>query len=527
MTNITASISLKSNLEDSIVEPDTLQPLKNGKKPKIDCNADPKYKCIKSIVEMYKAIVAATFTPASTARSTAMDIDTDGGVLEDALNNITVGNYAISIIFKTHNVCRQETKTGVIKATTSFKILYKGKDYPLENDSIKATWIAILKNNDLEYKNFGYSDSENWYVTMGPCLEMFSLYPLRVNELRLGHNHMPITQDGCVYKGFPVSKYRLSGAHHVLLEGVSYPPARKASFVQCLGPMTAWLCMLRGEGIYRNKYATAVKKAMPHVPCIGDIIDLTRTTTASEIAYLTVLVAEILLATTSRQKTRMFFPITVFTAVWNNHEDTKKFCEFFRSTGEGGWYTYKVASALENKFTINGHMEPEKASQIVFHGIFGSYKEDLSILSQTTDISLWYTKEEMGPCFRQQDKSDQVTKIQLPKLKYYSKTFFNQTGHLSKEYNQVATVPCFSGYRVQKFNFNSFEHLEKKRIMSDRKSLSGIIRILVTTLEELHDPKKEGGIDMGTTNWIDMTTLGLNTPGEKITLKLKGHGKMF
>lgn len=51
--------------------------------------------------------------------------------------------------------------------------------------------------------------------------------------------------------------------------------------------------MLRGEGIYRKKYAMAVKRAMSHVPCIDDIIEFTKNTKqASEISTLTTLVAE-------------------------------------------------------------------------------------------------------------------------------------------------------------------------------------------------------------------------------------------
>lgn len=156
------------------------------------------------------------------------------------------------------------------------KIHYKGDDYPISNDIVKGLWIDILKKNGLVYKDFDASDDENWYGTMGPYLDMFSAFALRVNELRLGHNNMPITKQDGVHKSFPVAKYGLSGAHHVLLEGASFPPERRSSIVQSLGLMTTWLCMLRSEGFYRKKYATAVKRAMSHIPCIDEIIELTK-----------------------------------------------------------------------------------------------------------------------------------------------------------------------------------------------------------------------------------------------------------
>lgn len=63
--------------------------------------------------------------------------------------------------------------------------------------------------------------------------------------------------------------------------------------------------MLRIDGIYQRKYASAVKRAMAHIPCIDVIIELTRTTKqASEI--LTTLIAEILLITTARQAIECF-----------------------------------------------------------------------------------------------------------------------------------------------------------------------------------------------------------------------------
>lgn len=38
---------------------------------------------------------------------------------------------------------------------------------------------------------------------------------------------MPITKQDGVHKSYPISKYGLSGAHYVLLEGTSFPPERR------------------------------------------------------------------------------------------------------------------------------------------------------------------------------------------------------------------------------------------------------------------------------------------------------------
>lgn len=144
--------------------------------------------------------------------------------------------------------------------------------------------------------------------------------------------------------------------------------------------------MLRTENPYRKKYAGAVKRAMAHVPGIADIIEITKNIrNASEVFTLTTLIAEILLVTTSRQATRMFFPLTIFARY-----ATSAVIKEFNTTGRGGWFLYKLASEGKETFTINSAMEQEKAAQIVFHSIFGTYKEDLGILEKITNVGTWF-----------------------------------------------------------------------------------------------------------------------------------------
>ncbi|CAB3259790.1 unnamed protein product [Arctia plantaginis] len=280
----------------------------------------------------------------------------------DLLSNINVGNHITSIIFTLHNICRQSVRgveTNTMRKTrdTSFKISYRGGEYLVPTDNAQDEWIKITKANGLDYVDFDQEDKANWYGTMGPYLDMFSAYSQRTNELRLGHNNMSITKSNGIHKSFPVSKYGLSGAHHVLLEGTSFPPERRSSIVQSLGPMTAWLGMIRSEGIYRKKYASAVKRAMSHIPCIEEIIELTKTTKqASEISALTTLLAEILLVTTARQATRMFFPLTLFPYVWKIQTDKRKYYEFFSTTGAAEYEPLLANHLKENANKWSGHV---------------------------------------------------------------------------------------------------------------------------------------------------------------------------
>lgn len=53
---------------------------------------------------------------------------------------------------------------------------------------------------------------------MGPYIDFFCGFGLRLKELRIGHDKMPVTRADGVTTEFPVRKYGLTGAHHVLLE---------------------------------------------------------------------------------------------------------------------------------------------------------------------------------------------------------------------------------------------------------------------------------------------------------------------
>ncbi|KOB72774.1 Uncharacterized protein OBRU01_12276 [Operophtera brumata] len=121
-----------------------------------------------------------------------MDVDGATNLREKLLECITVVNHITSIIFSLHNVARQKTKSKAIsnmvakRADTSFKVRYKSQDYPLPTEKLTATWATVTKANSLNYKDFGQGDNENWYGKMGPYLDMYSAFALRVKELRLG-----------------------------------------------------------------------------------------------------------------------------------------------------------------------------------------------------------------------------------------------------------------------------------------------------------------------------------------------------
>ncbi|GLV38092.1 hypothetical protein CBL_10059 [Carabus blaptoides fortunei] len=212
----------------------------------------------------------------------------------------------------------------------------------------------------------------------------------------MGHATIPVKRVVGDTSYVKVEEYGLSGRHHVLLEGIKFPPERRTAMAQSVGPMTAFICMLRSEGQYNKKWEEAVKRAMSMIKCIDDVIEITKTVKRSgDRRQLTSLLAEVLLVTTARQGQRMYFPIGLFVREYLRipEKDRVAFLTKFNCSGSGGFYLYKLITQNPIKVTIQGSYTEENAAQVIFHGILGTYKEDLGILELMTNVKTWGSEE--------------------------------------------------------------------------------------------------------------------------------------
>lgn len=96
-----------------------------------------------------------------------------------------------------------------------------------------------------------------WFGVAGPMFNVYTAFGLRLRELRLGHDDFAFRKEGSELKSYPVSSYGLGRVHHILLGGVRFPPERRSSMVQSLGPMTTLLCYLNAAQGYEDKFLTA------------------------------------------------------------------------------------------------------------------------------------------------------------------------------------------------------------------------------------------------------------------------------
>ncbi|CAG4969496.1 unnamed protein product [Colias eurytheme] len=210
-----------------------------------------KVRCLKALTSAYLKIINV-LSNMMFPTSKSDDPNLRARRSEELKSEVLLASQITSIIFTSHNINRQKmrgTTTNMQNkaGSTDYTIHFMGRDYPVPRSEIDNIWINETKKEKLEYKNYNMDDDENWYGTMGPYLDMFAAFKLRMDELRLGHGTMPITKKDSTHTSFQVSKYGLTGAHHILLEGSSFPPERRSSIVQSLGPMTAFFCMIRTE----------------------------------------------------------------------------------------------------------------------------------------------------------------------------------------------------------------------------------------------------------------------------------------
>ncbi|KAK9877656.1 hypothetical protein WA026_019326 [Henosepilachna vigintioctopunctata] len=109
------------------------------------------------------------------------------------------------------------------------------------------------------------------------------------------------------------------------------------------------------------------------------------------------------------------------------------FLYLFNVSGNGGFYTYSLATHFA--WEMEGDMSEHVAKQICFQSIFGTFKQDLSILSEITNQGTWNTKEDMESCFKKMTTCGKSSKFYPIALKFYSELCSaNMTGLLSSSY---------------------------------------------------------------------------------------------
>lgn len=263
-----------------------------------------------------------------------------------------------------------------------------------------------------------------------------------MNEVRTGCDTLPISKTATETRAIKVSQYGLSPAHHCLLDGISFPPHKRSSLAQSIGPLTQLIMMHRSQSTpsYAGRWRKAALRSIGHLPKAEEIINKIRNSTREEASGLLELVADILLVTGSRSACKAYFPFSIFYAGLNatpiaalkarnmssEHRGTLflvpiEGIENYDHSGKGAFALWNKA-AKEGTFSMNIKTTDRKASEIIFHSVWGTHWEDLNTLALATNHK-FHTRREIGDAFKEKGVQAEKMGIKLISFSEYAKLF--------------------------------------------------------------------------------------------------------
>lgn len=172
--------------------------------------------------------------------------------LEEYESNLSLGDQIHNNLFTAYNVLRQRyNKTGGRLESkisdTDYSVTWLGQVKSLPRERVHKIVEDRAPKIGIPFGKFEPKDKDNWYGIAGHIFNFLSGFNLRIKEIRLGHNTMPIGKEQGREKAVQLSQYGIYGCHHILCEGVTFPPEKRASMVQSLGPLTLLICYLKNR----------------------------------------------------------------------------------------------------------------------------------------------------------------------------------------------------------------------------------------------------------------------------------------
>lgn len=226
--------------------------------------------------------------------------------------NITVAHQVMSIIQTGHNLLRKAANSGMglaaskdVKAT----VTSKGNIHYITYGVVTNHMVVIAKQCGLDYTKSDRGTNDHWYGVANPLFTICGAFKMRFDEIRLGVGKMPVAKRGDVTDYVDVSRFGIRPAHHILLEGATYKPERRAPMAQSLGPLTALLCSYKSAHPYKSKWTNAVIRDLSHIPNIQQAVEVIQGRRAEEVAPLIGALSDVTLLAGSRNAQRAFFPV--------------------------------------------------------------------------------------------------------------------------------------------------------------------------------------------------------------------------
>lgn len=334
-----------------------------------------------------------------------------------------------------------------------------------------TTYLAIKVHMRTLATKYGFhyasTDADKKAIgTLSSILGLIVAYRHRFTESRLGNTCLIFRKQGGVDETMDLSRFGLSSSHCSSLQGCRFTPAIQSAMKQSLGPLTIALnlCM-NTDPRYQRAWTEAFVQAFKLVPGVEDIARILAGSRTNCRALLKLL-ADISLFGVTRTSNKAFFPgAMLINFVAQRHPGYRERynpCTELTPlidddmipinlinldfSGHGALHFWNESSAYA--YAIRGNpavLDRDIASQMVFHAVFGTHKENLNLVDWMTGHK-FFTRREIGDKLKGRSVSGLTVRVNIISFRYFSKMASASMSELLKGgMGQVARGPTFSG----------------------------------------------------------------------------------
>lgn len=311
-----------------------------------------------------------------------------------------------SIIFTFHNNRKYlETNQGMVPEVVPASAILTAGGMTAEKCTLLHFFNDCLISHGFTY-NMREETSKNEIRCLSSLLVLIHGYKSRYNELSLGTWSISYRNTPATKKVISIFEFGLDYSHCGLTSGCTYSPMLQFLLQESIGPLTIaiQLCMTRDVPL-QNAWKAAFIRAFKMIPCIEEVANLLA---GSRTQYSTIVLLRVIADFASlgcvRYSNVAYIPMALIMASLNT---TKEWQERFESAhvpsalitsmdhpavfnldfnGRGlcvFWNSIPVGLVT---MRINNAMTSQMAGQALFHGVFGTATESLTILQWMTDV---------------------------------------------------------------------------------------------------------------------------------------------
>nr|UVF62197.1 MAG: nucleocapsid [Bat faecal associated orthomyxo-like virus 1] len=451
---------------------------------------------------------------------------------------------------------QQHNKAGALSEKMvgkKFEIGYEGKTREFKAEMAIGILQTCLKSAKLYFErtNDELCSASDWIGVMSPLISFTYGFGLRLKELRLGHHEFGGSEGGKATRT-NVMEMGLESRHHVLLEGITYPPDVQSSMAQSLGPLTACLKLaLSNKSKYTEKYEKAVARFYQHLDLGESIATALLDSGKAQAPMLLSKVADLSLLVPPRFQRRAFFPLHLVAVVTLNEAEIKASVvtsnkimnvgtDPFDASNKNGLaidFSGKGAFALYNQYgAIRPYYrglanEGEILSQVIFHSIWGSFAEDFGILSVVTNCTRWFTRGEFNDTLKKSRNNLSNVLVPIIRFNFFSKLVSGNVSNVSSgQKGQVTSVPSWSGRREMVYSKELVQSLQAQGSGSAfRRDFTGVVEKVSEEIgKALEGHSRQEVMNWGNTQWRRVVGTGIDSMlGDEVEMRFSVSNKFF